>query len=196
MAPKKMMEGSKDMTTEYLLNQELGHVLAALVPQNALIMETVLHTGLRISDVLELKTADLKPSMWVLERKTGKRHRCGLPKPLLEAIRAQAGEEWAFPGSRPGAHKTRQAVWKDLKRAAKAFRLPQNVGTHSFRKVYAVRLMERYGDVKRVQRDLGHSSPAVTMVYAMADQLLRDRQAKRRRDLAARIRRAGLDEKG
>lgn len=174
------------MTTEYLLDQELGRVLAALTPQNALIMQTVLHTGLRVSDVLELKTEALKPSMWVMEKKTGKRHRCGLPKDLLAQIRAQAGPFWAFPGAKPGTHKTRQAVWHDLKRAARAFRMPQNVGTHSFRKVYAVKLMERYGSISRVQRALGHSSPAVTMLYAMADKLLQDGQAERRRRLTGR----------
>lgn len=94
------------MTTEYLLNQELGHVLAALTPQNALIMEAVLQTGLRISDVLELKTEQLRPSMWVREKKTGKMHRCGLSKALLAQIQAQAGPEWAFPGTKPGTHKT------------------------------------------------------------------------------------------
>ena len=36
------------MTTEYLLNKEVDHVLAALMPQNRLIIETVLQTGLRI----------------------------------------------------------------------------------------------------------------------------------------------------
>lgn len=174
------------MTTEYLLNQELAHVLAALTPQNALIMEAVLQTGLRISDVLELKTDQLRCSMWVVEKKTGKRHRCGLTKPLLDQIMAQAGPVWAFPGAKPGTHKTRQAVWADLKRAAKAFRLPQNVGTHSFRKVYAVRLLERYGNIERVRRALGHSSPSVTMLYAMADKLLEQGQAERRRRLMGR----------
>lgn len=178
------------MTTEYMLNQEIGHVLAALMPQNALIMEAVLQTGLRISDVLELKTDQLRPSMWVVEKKTGKRHRCGLSKHLLGAIRQQAGPVWAFPGAKPGTHKTRQAVWKDLKRAAEAFRMDKNVGTHSFRKVYAVRLLEKYGDIERVRRALGHSSPSVTMIYAMADKLLSDAQAKRRRDLSARIKKA------
>lgn len=167
------------MTTEYLLGREMEHVFAALTKQNALIMRTVLHTGLRISDVLELRTEQLKPSMWVVEKKTGKRHRCGLPAPLLEAILEQAGEEWAFPGTKPGTHKTRQAVWADVKRAAKAFRLPQNVGTHSFRKVYAVRLLDKYGDVKRVQKAMGHSSPSVTALYAMADKLLETKQRKK-----------------
>ena len=59
------------MTTEYLLNEQMGHVLAALTPQNALIMRTLLHTGMRLSDVLELKTDQLRPSGWYLEKKDG-----------------------------------------------------------------------------------------------------------------------------
>lgn len=177
------------MTTEYLLNREISHILAALTPQNALIIEAVLQTGLRISDVLELRTAQLAPSMWVREKKTGKRHRCGLPKDLLAQIRAQAGPVWAFPGRKPGTHKTRQAVWADVKRAARAFRLDQNVGTHSFRKVYAVRLMERYGDIARVRRALSHNSDSVTAIYAMADHLLTNKAQVRERQRAARGRR-------
>ena len=104
----------------------------------------------------------------------------------IQAILAQAGEVWAFPGTKPGTHKTRQAVWKDVKRAAKAFRLPQNIGTHSFRKVYAVRLREKYGSIAKVQRALAHSSLAVTAVYAMADALLSDSQQRRERQRAQR----------
>ncbi|MFQ7854073.1 MAG: tyrosine-type recombinase/integrase [Flavonifractor plautii] len=69
------------------------------------------------------------------------------------------------------APKTRQAVWADVKRAARAFRLPQNVAP-SLRKVYAVELLERYGDIQRVQRALNHSSIETTLIYAMADKLL------------------------
>lgn len=159
------------MTTEYLLYRELGHVLAALTPSNALVMRVCLHTGLRLGDVLALRTAELAPQFWIREAKTGKRRRVNLPRPLLDAVRAQAGEVWAFPGREAQQHRTRQAVWKDVKRAAKAFRLPQNVAPHSARKVYAVELLGKYGDIRRVQRALNHSNPAVTMIYAMADKL-------------------------
>lgn len=171
------------MTTEYLLGQQVEHVLAALTPQNRLIMRVVLHTGLRISDVLELRTEQLQPSMWVVEKKTGKRRRAGLPEPMLSEVKAQAGEVWAFPGRDGQGHKTRQAVWHDVKRAGKAFRLPQNVAPHSFRKVYAVDLMARYGDIERVRRNLNHSSKSVTMIYAMADKLLmaKDRERRQKR---------------
>lgn len=170
------------MTTEYLYNREIEHVLAALMPQNALIMRVSLHTGMRISDVLELKTSQIKPSGWYTEKKTKKRRRFGLPGPLREAILAQAGPEWAFPGlGAGGGHKTRQAVWKDVKRASRAFRLPQNVGPHSARKVYAVELLRKYGDIERVRKSLNHGSAGVTAIYAMADVLLSQKLDKRRR---------------
>lgn len=165
------------MTTEYLLRREMEHVLAALTPSNRLVCRVCLQTGLRVGDVVSLKTRDLKGQFWVTEAKTRKRRRVNLPRELLDQIRAQAGEVWAFPGRKPGQHRTRQAVWADVKRAAKAFRIRQNVAPHSFRKVYAVELLRRCGDVKRVQRALNHSDCATTMVYVMAAELL---ESKRR----------------
>ena len=155
------------MRTERLIEREVDHVLAALTPSNRLVCEVSLHTGLRVSDVLALRTAQLKPRFWVTEQKTGKRKQVGLPAPLLAAIRAQAGTEWAFPGRRPEKPRTRQAVWKDAKRAAAFYRLPQNVGVHSFRKTYAADIMEAYGDLAKVQRMMNHSSPVITMLYLM-----------------------------
>lgn len=170
------------MTTEYLLHEQMEHVLAALTPQNALIMRLILHTGMRLGDAVSWRTDDLKPAGWYTEGKTGKRRRFGIPSDLLEEIKAQAGPEWAFPGfGGKGGHKTRQAVWKDVKRASRAFRLPQNVAPHSGRKIYAVDLMEKYGDIERVRRALNHDSSTVTAIYAMSDVLLERRLASGRR---------------
>ena len=169
------------MTTEYLSQEELERVLSALMPQNQLIVRVMLHTGMRLSDALRMSSKGLLTSGWYKETKTGKKRRYGLPRPLYEAIMEQAGPEWAFPGRKKGTHKTRQAVWKDIKRAAKAFRLPQNVGAHSMRKVYAVRLMGKYNDLERVRRNLNHSSSSVTEVYAMADVLLERKMRERER---------------
>lgn len=172
MPPGKSPAERSIMTTAYLLEREVGHVLAALTPANRLVCRVCLHTGLRVGDVLALRTEQLAPRFWVVERKTGKRRQVGLPAGLLADVRAQAGEVWAFPGRDPAKPRTRQAVWADVKRAAKAFRLPQNVAPHSFRKVYAVDLMRKYGDLDRVRRALNHGSCATTMIYAMADRLL------------------------
>ena len=162
--------------------EQMEHVLAALTPQNRLIMKMILHTGMRLSDAVSWRTELLKPNGWYTEGKTGKRRRFGLPSELLEEIKAQAGPEWAFPGrGASGGHKTRQAVWKDVKRASRAFRLPQNVAPHSGRKIYAVELMKKYGNIERVRRALNHESGTVTAIYAMADLLTERRRAERRR---------------
>lgn len=175
-----MMRRMKTVTTEYLLNREVDLVLGLLTEQNRLVVRVLLHTGLRISDVLELRTEQLKPHFWLTEKKTGKRRQVGLPTQLLSDIRAQAGEVWAFPGVNPGKHRTRQAVWKDVKRAADAARLTVNAAPHSFRKVYAVDLLEKYGDIERVRRALNHDNVIVTLIYAMADKRLTDRNMRRR----------------
>lgn len=161
------------MTAEYLLRREMEHVFAALTPSNALVCRVCLHTGLRLGDVVALRTAQLAPQFWVVEAKTKKRRRVNLTAALLAEIREQAGEVWAFPGRAPGKHRTRQAVWSDVKRAARAFRLKQNVSPHSFRKVYAVELMKKYGDIRRVKRALNHSDEATTMIYILAEKRLR-----------------------
>ncbi len=169
------------MKTEYLLQREVEQVLSLLTPVNRLVLRVSLHTGLRISDVLSLKTAQLSSRFWVTESKTGKRKIVGLPRELLEDLRAAAGKIYVFESrTDPKKHRSRQAVWADLKRAARAFRLPQNVAPHSFRKVYAVDLLERYGDIGRVKKALNHKYDSTTLIYAMADAALRAKYKKRR----------------
>lgn len=168
------------MKTEYLLEREVDNVLAALTPVNALVMRVALHTGLRIGDILQLKTDQLKPRFWVTESKTGKRRQVGLPQPLLNDLQKYAGPVWVFTGRYGQKPHTRQAVWKDVKRAAAAMRLQQNVAPHSARKVYAVELLAKYGDIERVRRALNHSSAAVTIIYALADKQLQSKTRRRR----------------
>lgn len=168
------------MRTEYLLQREVELVLDLLTYDNRLVMRLLLHTGLRISDALQLKPEQLKPNFWITEQKTGKRRQVGIPEPLLSDLRQNAGEVWVFPGQDPGKHRTRQAVWKDVKRAAIACRLTSNAAPHSARKVYAVELLRKYGDFDRVRRALNHSGVEVTMIYAMADQRLTAKGRRRR----------------
>jgi len=163
------------------MGQAVEDVLHLLTYENRLVCRVLLHTGLRITDVLELKTEQLRPNFWITERKTGKRRQVGLPEPLLSDVREAAGPVWAFPGAKPGTHRTRQAVWKDIKRAAAALRLNCNAAPHSLRKVYAVELFERYGELDRVRRALNHSSNEVTLLYAMADKLLQERGGRKKR---------------
>lgn len=168
------------MRTEYLLEKEVERVLDLLTYENRLVMRVLLHTGIRISDALSLKPEQLKPNFWITEQKTGKRRQVGIPEPLLSDLRNNAGKDWVFPGADPRKHRTRQAVWKDVKRAAAACRLTQNAAPHSARKVYAVELLQKYGDIDRVKRALNHSGLEVTLIYAMADKQLSAKGRRRR----------------
>lgn len=162
------------MRTTYVLKKQLDLVLLLLTPVNRHICQVMLHTGLRISDVVELRRDQLGRCFTVREKKTGKLRRCGLPDWLADAIRRESyGSEWAFPSPIDRRkHRTRQGVWKDVKRVAKMIHATGNLGTHSMRKVYAVDLMAKYHDVKKVQKALNHSNDTVTMLYALADQLV------------------------
>ena len=167
------------MKTAYLLDREVGHVLAALTPSNRLVCRVCLHTGLRVGDVLALRTQQLGPRFWITERKTHKRRQVGLPAGLLADIRAQAGEVWAIPATDPTTQRTRHPHTANDNPPPPHIPLPQNVAPHSFRKVYAVDLLHRYGDLDRVRRALNHGSCETTMIYAMADRLLTSKASRR-----------------
>lgn len=161
--------------TDVLIGAEVEHVLALLCSQNRLICRVILATGLRIGDVVSLRREDIRPQVWITESKTGKRRHIGFDADLRRQILAQSGSYWAFPGRKAGQHKTRQAVWADIHRAAQALRMPLVAGPHSLRKTYAVDLMHRYGDLQRVRRALQHDNDAVTVIYAMADHIRESR---------------------
>lgn len=58
------VKGVDGMTTEYLLAKEVDRVLAALMPQNQLIVRLMLQTGMRVGDAVAWPTRALKPSGW------------------------------------------------------------------------------------------------------------------------------------
>lgn len=170
-----MLPGGDYLRTSYATRAQMGHILAAMMPTNALIVRICMHTGLRVSDVLELKTAQLKPRQTVRERKTGKTRRLVWSAPLYEQMLQQAGRIWVFESrTDPTKHRTRQAVYKDIKHVAAMYQRSgavsrrQVIGTHTARKVAAVDAYHK-GGIKAAQRLLNHSDPAITLLYALAD---------------------------
>ena len=170
-----------------MIDREVEQVLDLLTYENRLLARLLLHTGLRVGDALQLRPEQLRPNFWITEQKTGKRRQVGIPEPLLSDLRDNAGEWWVFPGTDPRKHRTRQAVWKDVKRAAAALRLTANAAPHSARKVYAVELLRKYGDIEKVRRALNHGGLEVTLIYAMADKQL-SAPGRRRRSKPGRKR--------
>lgn len=160
------------MRSDWLHTDSLKHILAALTYENRLAIETSLATGLRIGDVLALKSDYLmKERFTIHEEKTGKARRIRLPQELRDDLFQNAGRFYVFEHRLdPRRHRTRQAVWKDMHRACELFRIKHlTITPHSARKIYAVSKYQSTQSLKKVQQLLNHSDEAVTMLYAMAD---------------------------
>lgn len=163
------------MRSEWIPRRAFECLLMGLTYENRLALEVSLRYGLRIGDVLRMPSYALDVGKWSFkEQKTGKRRTLRLSPELLRELRGIAGVNYVFEHRTDRRrHRTRQAVWKDLHKVARGLGLT-NVSPHSARKVYAV---ERFhgsgGDLRRVQNLLNHSDEAVTVLYAMADELAR-----------------------
>lgn len=172
--------GGENIRADYIERAEFAHILAALTAENRLMMEVSLATGLRVSDVLNLRTEKLS-RMTVRELKTDKARRFTLLVELYNLVLSNAGKVWTFEGRLDyQKHRTRFAVHKDIKRACKAFRIPQNlqISPNTACKGYAVTAYQNSSDLRRVQELLNHADGGFTMLYAMADVLTTRRKGR------------------
>lgn len=149
--------------------------------RNAAILETLLGTGVRVSECCSLTIGDLflddgSGSVLVRRGKGGKTRLVAISDALVTYLRQflgwkmEAGEPTLaasplFLSERKG-HLTRSAVHRVWKRALKAATLPTRWGVHATRHSYAVEIYRKTRDLRLTQRLLGHSSPVVTSVYA------------------------------
>ena len=159
------------MTAQYVDEKTAARLLKKMQPHNALVCQLCIDTGLRIGDVVALTTDKLKSNrIRIKEQKTGKVRRIYVKKRLLEQLRSIAGRRFVFQSPRnKRRHITRQAVWADVKKAAAEMGIEKNISPHTFRKLYAVKLLKRYKDPRKVQRIIGHDSVALTVMYATSN---------------------------
>ena len=169
--------------SDWVRDDVLKHILAALMPENRLAIITSIVTGLRIGDVLSIRTSQVQRGQFTItEQKTLKRRRVRLPVKLCAELLRIAGRVYVFEGRLSALRpRTRQAVYKDIKRAARLFRVSENITPHTARKVYAVAEYRHDMDIRRVQRLLNHSDEAVTLVYALADEITAKRMKRHKR---------------
>lgn len=177
---------------DYIPEEILNDIMRQLTPVNRLAVELEKNHGMRISDVLSQRWSEgwqdvlegKSFSVTYVEQKTKKiRQIWPLPHELKQLSRyRQKDSDFLFPGNGESGHRTRQAVWKDLHTVSRLFRvdgkrLVRSIGTHTARKVYAVRLYdaacrEGSGDpLAIVQKDLNHADKSVAFIYAMADEI-------------------------
>ncbi len=178
---------------KYLSLEEVARLLEApdkatvLGRRDQAVLELMYATGLRISEVAGLKTADVYMGEGFLRvRGKGGKERI---VPFSEISRASLKEylESSRPalarGSGPaqlfvnynGAAFSRQGLWKMIKGHGAKVGLSARLTPHVLRHSFATHLVEKGADLRSVQMLLGHSSITTTEIYThlAKDQLKR-----------------------
>ncbi|WP_371825551.1 site-specific tyrosine recombinase XerD [Dolosigranulum savutiense] len=143
------------------------------------ILELMYATGLRISELVNLKLSDLHLTMGFIQTMgKGEKERI---VPLGEMasqwldnylngariyLSDKSGEEsdYVFLNSR-GHGLSRQGVWKKVKQLALEAGIDQNVTPHTLRHSFATHLLENGADLRMVQELLGHADISTTQIY-------------------------------
>lgn len=128
-----------------------------------------INTGLRISDILQLKVEDVKGSHIVItEKKTNKHKRFyingQLRKELNKYIKGMNNDDYLFPSRKGDKPITRVQAYRILNDVADKLDVAE-VGTHTLRKTFGYWHYQQYKDVAILQDIFNHSSPSVTLRY-------------------------------
>ena len=161
------------MRAKYLTEDEIQRLRRAAGWAAWLPFAVSIYTGLRIDDVLALRTDNVKEGhVLYVAKKTGKIGVTELPDRLARGLTLWARDGWCFPGRKPGKHLTRQAAWYRIKAAAKRAGLdPDGISPHSLRKVFAVGEYRATHNLNKVRVHLQHDRIETTLLYALSDQL-------------------------
>lgn len=159
------------MKADYIEPEQLAKLQAQISRREWLPFAVSLETGLRVGDVIKIRTSDLEDqAVRYVAQKTKKSGRAALSTERTRELRAQARWGWCFPSPyKKGRHITRQAVWARVKRAAARASIdPKGKSPHSARKNFAVDLAAKEG-LQAVKEQLQHERLDITELYALAD---------------------------
>jgi integrase/recombinase XerD len=168
---------------KYLNPVDIEALLAQPSEDNALgirdraILEMLYGTGLRVSELISLRMADVHLEAGYV-RALGKGNKERIVPAGQMAVRAVetylVGPRSKLLGSRAsgylfisrrGAKLTRQAVWLLLSRYGRMAGLRQRITPHLLRHSFATHLLARGADLRSLQMMLGHADVSTTQIY-------------------------------
>ncbi len=146
------------------------------------ILELLYSSGLRVSELLNLKLSDLFFDDEVI-RVFGKGSKQRIVpigssaigwvtqylqklRPLLQ--KRMKSENIIFLNSR-GSKLSRMGIWKLVKKYCESAEIKKEVHPHTFRHSFATHLLEGGADLRAVQEMLGHSDISTTQIYTHID---------------------------
>lgn len=147
------------------------------------LLELLYATGLRVSELVTLKPADVRPEDGLVRcvGKGSKERLVPVGAAALEWVRryveearpllagaARAAPPWLFLTER-GSPLARTAVWKRLREYAGAAGIQGKVSPHTLRHSFATHLLAGGADLRSIQEMLGHADIGTTQIYTHVD---------------------------
>ena len=136
-----------------------------------LIIKILYATGLRVSELVNLKLKDLSLDQkegWVRKGKGSKDRLFPLPESLIPDLEKhistlKQNEVYLFPGKNKTL--TTRNVQKILENAANSTGINKRVSPHKLRHSYATHLLDAGTDIRLIQELLGHAQLSTTQIY-------------------------------
>ncbi|WP_305026028.1 tyrosine-type recombinase/integrase [Paenibacillus lacisoli] len=129
-------------------------------------------SGLRVGEVVRLRTDDLDEARQVLRIRQGKGRtdRNTLLSPtamkMVQSYTAQHQPQgWLFPGQDSRRHVTERTIQKVFEEARRREGIVKKVSIHSLRHSFATHLLEGGTDLRYIEELLGHQSARTTQRY-------------------------------
>ena len=146
------------------------------------ILETLYATGMRVSELLELRQSDVHASegLVLVYGKGSKERFVPIGTVALDWIaryqarvrptltKGRGAGDILFLNAR-GGRLSRTALWKLVSACARSARLSSRVHPHTLRHSFATHLLEGGADLRVVQEMLGHADIATTQIYTHID---------------------------
>lgn len=165
---------TKEEVEKLLRSPNTGQVLGL---RDRAMLELMYTTGLRISEIINLKLEDLHLTMGTLQT-LGKGHKERIVPVGDEAIKwvnryleearpkllKQKRSNYLFLNFH-GNNLTRQGVWKNLKAEVRKAGIQKNITPHTLRHSFATHILENGADLRIVQELLGHADISTTQIY-------------------------------
>lgn len=158
---------------EVLSQQEVAVLLKSVTnTKHKAIIFLTYSAGLRVSEVVKLKTADLDIQRKLIKIRQGKgrkdRHSL-LSDIALSVIREYMSENktdnWLFPGETEGDHLSERTVQVIFKNALRKSGILKDISVHCLRHSFATHLLEAGTDLRYIQELLGHKNLKTTEIY-------------------------------
>jgi len=180
-ALKRMSRMRKPQKLPQVLSvDEVARLLAgSRNPKHRAALAVAYGTGLRASEVVHLKIADIDSERMIVRVNQGKgqRDRYAMLSPsLLEILRAwwRCGHAqgkmlrggWLFPGRNPANPLSTRQLNTACHRAATAAELDKRISMHTLRHSFATHLLENKVDIRVIQVLLGHRKLETTARYS------------------------------